>query len=90
MRGRRSNKGWRIATELDNWGDGRCMACPGKREGRMEERMLYSLGFLSAGVDRGYKVGLRLAFAMVPRILMFEHWEQWTGQDTGEREDRAF
>ena len=50
MRGRRSNEGGRIASEFDNWGDGRCMACPGKRVGRVEERMLYSLGFLSAGL----------------------------------------
>ena len=27
---------------------------------------------------------------MVLRIVIFEHWGQWTGRETGEREDRAF
>ncbi len=27
---------------------------------------------------------------MVRRIVIFEHWGQLTGRDTGEREDRAF
>ena len=49
MRGRRSSGCWRIASEFDNWIDGRCMVCPGKMVGRMEEIMLNSLGVWSAG-----------------------------------------
>ena len=50
MRGRRSSGCLRIASEFDNWVDGRCMACPWRRVGRVEERMLNSLGVWSAGV----------------------------------------
>lgn len=38
----------------------------------------------------GGGIGLGLAFGMVSRILIFAHWEKWTGQETGGREDRAF
>ena len=35
-------------------------------------------------------IGLRLAFGMVPRIVVFEHGGQWNGRETGGRGDRAF
>ena len=50
MRGRRSSGCRRIASEFDSWVDGRCMACPGKTVGRVEERTLNCLGVRSAGV----------------------------------------
>ena len=37
----------------------------------------------------GRDLGLRLAFGMVLRIVISEHWGQWTGRETEEREYRA-
>lgn len=88
MRGKRSSGYWGIGSEFDNWVDGRCVACLGRRAGRVGEMMLNSLGFGQLVFRWG--VGLRLAFGMVLRIVIFEHWGWWIGREIGEREDRAF
>lgn len=43
MRGKRSSGYWGIGSEFDNWVDGRCVACLGRRAGRVGEMMLNSL-----------------------------------------------